>query len=698
MKIVLQTSQSDCLIACATMIMSSFGSNIPAYVLAEKIELSKAGSNVLQLREALREFGFGVDGYKVEKIETNDILPAIAYVNNNHFIVITKVKSKSIEGIDPAIGKIKYTIEEFNEIYSGVIIKMFQTEKKCLKNKTTLAIGRFKNSGLGKLLVGMMFAAVTTQIVAMSYSYIYQSLIDDSPNKKVFIILIAAIIVLCLGSLIQGILTNKFNIVFEKVFGNNLVDQIVAKNYKFFSFRSNGDLLYRINARGTIKDTLLLKLVPSIIALCTIILVQIMLFLKNSVIGFVFTIFSLMYIILYVLIGLSIYAASNKYTQKIIKLNTTSENIIRAVLTIKVLGVQKSFTEKWHNENEAQTKEYGILVLLQSLQNVISNIFLYIVPIATIVIGSIWKEQDFVKQMALLPLLYLVIQNITVIGQAFNSVYSTLPIIDKTKELIDEGYMQDRQRMYEENAENLISIRDLSYHYGSKQIFKDVNLNIKKGKRYAVIGRSGSGKSTFLKVVANLLCDYQGEVVFDKNVDGTPIYMDQDTTIIDGSIMENIIFGQKDISPERIDQMAKAIGLDTIIENQPLKWQTEIAKGKNLSRGQEQRVCLGRCLLKESDIYLLDEATSNIDVIDEEAIINNLLTSGGILDGKTVFISTHKLSLISYVDEIIFIDNGKVYTGTQEELLHNNQAYRELFQKNDLQINLTGEELTELVG
>ena len=179
MKIVLQTSQSDCLIACATMIMSSFGSNIPAYVLAEKIELSKAGSNVLQLREALREFGFGVDGYKVEKIETNDILPAIAYVNNNHFIVITKVKSKSIEGIDPAIGKIKYTIEEFNEIYSGVIIKMFQTEKKCLKNKTTLAIGRFKNSGLGKLLVGMMFAAVTTQIVAMSYSYIYQSLIDD---------------------------------------------------------------------------------------------------------------------------------------------------------------------------------------------------------------------------------------------------------------------------------------------------------------------------------------------------------------------------------------------------------------------------------------------------------------------------------------------------------------------------------------
>lgn len=108
---------------------------------------------------------------------------------------------------------------------------------------------------------------------------------------------------------------------------------------------------------------------------------------------------------------------------------------------------------------------------------------------------------------------------------------------------------------------------------------------------------------------------------------------------------------------------------------QPHNWGTEISKGKNLSRGQEQRVCLSRCLVKNADIYLLDEATSNIDVVDEERIMKALIGEGGLLEKKTVLISTHKLNMINYVDEVIYIKDRKVYQGSHEQLLESLQSY-----------------------
>lgn len=198
-------------------------------------------------------------------------------------------------------------------------------------------------------------------------------------------------------------------------------------------------------------------------------------------------------------------------------------------------------------------------------------------------------------------------------------------------ELLDDEFMQDNERKFAKlDGNTAIQVNDMSYHYGSLQCLEKVNIRIEKGKKYAVVGVSGSGKSTMLKILANLLNDYQGEVVFDEQCREKPIYLDQDTTILDGSILENVLFGQT-CTNERLIQISQAIGLDEVVGRQPQNWGTEIAKGKNLSRGQEQRVCLARCLIKEADTYLLDEATSNIDVVDEDKIMKALLGIAGIL-------------------------------------------------------------------
>lgn len=685
-KILLQTNQSDCLLACAAMIMDSYGYRVPVYRLVEKVQLSRAGSNILQLKEVLRNIGFRVDGYRLELNQLYQVqMPVIAYVQEGHFIVLNKVNDKKIIAIDPAIGKIAYSYEEFKKIYSGVIIKI---EKIGNAVKSDMASELKLLSFLGDkkvihFLFGLLVTSVCTQVVATSYSYIYASLGNGDTYKKLFVLVCLAVLMLGIGSIIQGILTKKINLLYEQIYGNGLVDNLISKNYKFYMFHSNGDLLYRINSRGTIKDALILRLIPSFISLCTIILIEINILFRSLLLGTLLLGASVIYLMLYIVIGTMIYTESNKYTQKVIKLNTTSENIIRTISTIKVLDVGKVFMKKWHMENIEQAEMYGHLVMLQSVQTVISNVFGYIIPIAISIINIIFNSGETVYyQFALLPLLYLVVQNVMAIGQAFTSIYTVLPNIDKMNEVLDEQFMVERNLNFTKlDEDEIILVNNMSYYYGGFCCLKNVNLHINKGKRYAVIGVSGSGKSTLLKVLANLLNDYQGDVFYNLKSDDKPIYLDQETSILDGTISENVTFGQE-CTKERLIEISIATGIDEVVNMQQQKWGAEISKGKNLSRGQEQRICLARCLIKDANIYLLDEATSNIDVVDEDKIMKNLLGAEGILQDKTVFISTHKLNMIKYVDEIIYIEDGIVYQGKHEEFLQTLPSYKNFFDKN----------------
>ena len=682
MRVILQTTQSDCLITCAAMIMEKFRCKIPVYRLLEKIQNSICGSNVLQLRETMTEYGFNVNGYKVELNKlSNKVLPLIAYVNGNHFVVLEKIKKSKIYVIDPAIGKITYNNQEFEKIYSGVVICLSPNKsgvEKVNYKESTLSL--LKDTRIIKILCGLFLSSIFTQFIAVSYSYMYSLVSQDNSVGKLVCLVCAVVVILGISSLLKGRLMKKFNLIYEKIYGNVMTDRLVNKNYKFFSIRNNGDLLYRVNARGAIKESVLMKIVPAIISSCTVIVVLFLLYKNKSVMGLMLALFSIIYVLLLVLTGLKSYGLSNAYTQKLISLNTTTENIVRSIATIKVLDVSEQFVKQWKDENLIQTKSYGKLITIQSFQEIISNIYTYLIPIVVNVIGIMTTQHTGFQEMALLPLLYLVVQNVSVLGMAFVSVYTVAPTINKTNELLDEDFMKEKKPQKKKLSNNcIIEMDNLSYYYGPQLCFKDVNAKIKKGEKIAVLGLSGSGKSTFLKIIANLLCDYRGEIFFADTCREKPVYLDQETCIIDGTILENVAFGQK-IDLKKLMKVAQITGLDKIVNQQPQGWSTRISKGKNLSKGQEQRVCLARCLLKESDIYLLDEATSNIDVLDEEVIINNLFCEYEDIANKNIFISTHKLNIINYVDRVVYVSDNKIYFGTHSDLMKRVMSYKELMQ------------------
>lgn len=687
MKVLLQTSQSDCLLACAAMIMSKYRCDVPVYKLAEKIELSIAGSNVLQLREVLGIYGFKVDGYKipVESLQKN-ICPVIAYVNKKHFIVIEKIRKAYIVAIDPALGRTTYSINEFKQIYSNVIINVLPKdnikENQIQKKKTYESFKIFvKQKKMLIIFFGLMITSLFTQGVALMYTFVYKAIERQSNYISILLVMFISLLLLIAGSLIQGGLTKSFNVFYEKIYGNQMMERMVDKNFRFFSLRNNGDLMYRINARGMIKDSVLLKFVPSIIAACTVILTFFLIFQENILLGSILTITIIAYFVAYIFLSKMAYIASNRYTQKVVDLNTTTENIIRTILTIKVLGVKTKFLQQWWEQNTDQAEKYGKIVLIQSVQTILTSINNYLMPIIISIIGILTDKssEGIYHHVAILPLVYLVVQNTTQVSQAFSSLYMVLPNIEKIDEVMDKEFMTNGQRTCEKLEDSIyIKVKDMTFSYGIKKCLDSVNVNIEKGKKYAVIGKSGSGKSTFLKILANLLDGYNGKVIYNSKYNSQPIYMDQESSILDDTIFENVVFGQ-DYLPDRVEKVCRDVGLDTIVKEQINGWNTKISKGKNLSRGQEQRICLARCLIRDANIYLLDEATSNIDSADEDKIIENILGKSGLLGEKTVFISTHKLNMIHYVDEVLFVNDKKIFLGKHEDLLKLHIEYANLF-------------------
>lgn len=220
MKVILQTNQSDCLLACAAMIMNTLGCKVPVYKLIEKIELSMAGSNILQLKEALGEYGFSVEGYKIDVESLNQtVMPVIAYVKNGHFIVLDKMSKNQFAGVDPAIGRIKYSFDEFQKIYSGVIVKIRRVDEGRKSEEVTRKglLSFLADKRLFRILAGLLVTSVFTQVVAMSYSYMYSMVGNGETYKKVMLLLCGAVILLGIGSIMQGVLTKKFNILYEQI-------------------------------------------------------------------------------------------------------------------------------------------------------------------------------------------------------------------------------------------------------------------------------------------------------------------------------------------------------------------------------------------------------------------------------------------------------------------------------------------------
>ncbi|MBY0452542.1 MAG: ATP-binding cassette domain-containing protein, partial [Bdellovibrionaceae bacterium] len=222
---------------------------------------------------------------------------------------------------------------------------------------------------------------------------------------------------------------------------------------------------------------------------------------------------------------------------------------------------------------------------------------------------------------------------------------------------------------------NAVSLRDVTFYYDEeKKIFSNLNLNVLEGRSVAVVGPVGAGKSTLLSLLLNEIYPRSGDLYFNR-ADLRRAFVPQDAYIVNSTLRENIIFGQKNVTEEMVKRALRLSALEFDLMAWPSGLDTEIGeKGVNLSGGQKQRVSLARAILADADLILLDDPLSAVDPNTENYLCENLLFDAW--KNRTRIVVTHRLASVARFDQILFLDEGQHFLGTYNELMQSCPAFK----------------------
>ena len=307
-----------------------------------------------------------------------------------------------------------------------------------------------------------------------------------------------------------------------------------------------------------------------------------------------------------------------------------------------------------------------------------------------LIINNEININNFFSFLAAMMLAYQPVRSLATITIAYNQGLSAanriLPIID-TKNLIADS--QDAKNLIISEGKIEFKNVDFSYLPKERQVLKSINLNIKGGKMTALVGHSGSGKSTILNLIPRFYNIQNGDILIDdQSIYNSKTFslrqnislVSQDTTLFDDTVKNNITYANPNASDNELREALKLSFSYDFIEKLPQKMDTIIGEnGVRLSGGEKQRISIARAMIKKSSIILLDEATSSLDSETEEKIQNalKLLTKN-----KTTLAIAHRLSTILSSENIYVVDDGKIIAnGKHQELLENSKIYKNFFEK-----------------
>ena len=367
--------------------------------------------------------------------------------------------------------------------------------------------------------------------------------------------------------------------------------------------------------------------------------------------------------------------------------------LVRGFMEMLMFRMSKQFPNEIKKTNNAKESIVSAKVKMNMIHEAFFTIFALLVAMLDIgILFYAWKTQNLTvgSVVALIAL----IENAYTPIAIFNVLYVQYKLDKASYKRFEEFLgLKDDDQLRNGNAISAavgeIAIKNLSFQYGERRIIDDLSLSIKKGEKIAFVGESGSGKSTLIKILLGLLKYNQGKVrLGDMELSGICLnnlydrvsYLSQDAPVFDGTIKENLVF-EKKVSEEQMLGALSEVQLSHLVENLAEGLNTEIGeKGTCLSGGEKQRLALARLWFEDSELVILDEATSAMDNLTEENVMKSVMQK---MKDKTVIAIAHRLNSIAGFDRIILFREGKIVgQGTFEELLRTDSYFMDLYNAN----------------
>lgn len=521
----------------------------------------------------------------------------------------------------------------------------------------------------------------------------------DIYSKSIFLkgilILLLFYIIEFLVKLFKGIFTARLSQSIVRDMRSNLFLKFRNLPINFFDKSSTGDIMSRVtNDVDNISTGISTSLVQLITGILNILLTFIMMFILSPILTFCSIILIPVVMFLSNFIAKRTRVFFKKQQVELGKLNSHIEEMISNINVVKAFNYEKKSVSDFKEINNRllsiSLKSQIYTSLLMPIMNVISNIGFAIICI----IGGVLASKDVITIGVIASFLSYVRQftrPLNELANLFNTLLSAVAGCERVFEIMDEqeeAQINSRTKsdIYNNKNNDLknsfikgdIEFKDVSFSYDSKKnILSDINLKIKAGTSNAIIGETGSGKTTIINLITNFYQIEKGKIFLD----GKDIYsidrnclrnyfgvVPQESYIFNDTVMENIRYGNLMATDEQVISASKIANSHKFIIKMCEGYETVLSdRGEDLSEGQKQLISIARAVLKNAPILILDEATSNIDIATEAKIQDaiNIMTYG-----KTSIIIAHRLSTISNCDNIIVLENGRIVeSGNHKELI-----------------------------
>ena len=381
----------------------------------------------------------------------------------------------------------------------------------------------------------------------------------------------------------------------------------------------------------------------------------------------------------------------SKIRNNVESLNAHLSNSITGILTVKSFNREKKEYKRIDlASDEVKTANYDAIKLSAAFIPIIRVAILFGFT-ATVLIGGFLALDGQIKVGMYSVMLFItqrLLWPLTELGMIFDSFQKAMASFRRIMNLRDTNPTINDGETELLELKNKISFENLNFEYVEDfPVLKDINIEIEKGKTTAIVGSTGSGKSTLIKLILRFYEKNSGKILFDDHeIESLSLasirnkigLVSQDVFLFEGSVFENIAYGNIEANSEEVWNAARLSESDRFINELPNKEDTIVGeRGQKLSGGQRQRISIARAILKNPEILILDEATSAVDNETEAAIQESLET---LKEGRTVIAIAHRLSTIRNADLIYVLEDGEIVEyGTHDELLGNNNVYAKLW-------------------
>ncbi len=728
-----QHDKMDCGPTCIRMVAKYYGRNFTIQRLREISGINRDGVSMLGISEAGEKIGFRTLGSKLTMQQLAEAeMPMILHWNQNHFVVLYKVHGRNVHHLrggarffyvaDPARGLIKYTEAEFKKHWLST---KKEEEEQGLALMLSPGPGFYdqegdKNEGLDfkfllrylyryKQLIGQLFLGLCVgTLLQLIVPFLTQSVVDIGINTKninfINIILIAQVM-LFLGQISMDFIrswillhiTTRINISILTDFWIKLMKLPMS----FFDTKMTGDIMQRMNDQGRIQGFLTGSALSILFSMFNLLIFSIILAYYNTNIFIIFIVSSLLYSLWIVAflkrrrdLDYKRFDISSKNQSNVVQL-------ISGMQEIKLNNCEQQKRWEWEHLQAGlfkysikslslgQFQQAGAFFINQGKNILITYFVAKSVIDGNLTLGGMMAVQYIVGQVN------SPIEQLLSFIQQFQDAKISLERLNEIHKMDDEEPVE-KKFLRQLPLSQSITLNNISFTYpgaGNEPVLKGINLYIPQGKTTAIVGMSGSGKTTVLKLLLRFYTPQKGDVKIGN------AYLDQlsfsywrgqcgtvmqDGFIFSDTIAKNIAVADEYPDMYKLQHSIKVANIEDLIESLPLGLNTKIgAEGNGISAGQKQRILIARAVYKDPAYIFFDEATNALDANNESVIMDNLEE---FFQGKTVVVVAHRLSTVKKAHNIVVVDKGLIIEqGTHAELTKQKGEYYNLV-KNQLEL------------